>query len=1208
MSATVRQDVIQLLVNINGNPAKDQLNQLSKKAADLNTELSGMKKHTQEYIDTSASLKLVNTNMKQLRDEIGITSLSIKELGQKHRELVAIITSALPGDPGINKYISDLQEVDARQTELRQSMLGVTTTQDKVAEGFEHLGLRVLEYIGSYAIIDTIKNFFKSVIDETDKAEQATTQLQNALQNAGRSDLFDKFSESAENFAKKFSALNANDIKDVFTKLINYGKLTEDQFTSLTQVIIDYAAKEKVTLQAATDVMTQALEGNVRGLKTYGINVASAHTVTERLGLIIDSLGPKLKDTESAFEGTTSGGIATFKENIVSAKEKIGDFLLALVGVKKTQDELFDIAKEKADNYEQSLGPLLQRYDDLKAKTSLNKTEHTELDGIIQKIAEFLPSAVTEFNKYGQAMDINSGKVKNFLEANKDFLAQKEFKAVDELTSNTLKTLEAINKQRKELNSGQTTEFIGSSGGGGGGGEVVTRKSTQDEDAQKLSNLRTLQEKLITDASTLTDKYGKVLPKSISDAVDAIKKEIGALGDVNKNSAQYSKQWYDEQITEANEKLATLKKGTQDYATEQKKLNDLIAGKANIGKTIGGGDPNFDKSAADKYKQLLKEAEDFHKKLQELQFTAEEASKSDDQKEIDAVKHKYDLMLQQYDALQKKLNKQDLGILGPRGDITDAEQKELDAVTAKQKQAQFEKDQKQIKDNLTKEYDDKKQQDTLYYEGLKENQAKRFSDGEIDYKTYQSNIAAIDVKSNAALLADAEEFAKQKVTINGKIVTAVDEAEKDMTAFQKAEFEKRIANAIRAELAQAAEIKILRDLNDKADLSKANSKVIIAQTNNDPKATADAQKALLDLQRNQKKAALDVQAADAKKSLTESGDERTGLEKKIDDAIAAQKKEADDQYTKSAQDVDNNSYQARVQMAEAFASTTLSLATSLNSALNNIEDRKLQKVVDRNNKEKLLYQQQLNQKLLSQKEYDAKTAALDAKTAAEQEKLALQQAKRQKALDIFSAITGTASAVVGALGSKPWGPWNIALAAAVGLLGAVQIGVIATEPLPSATAAEGNWFRTGDKHSDPSGGIPVMIERDEAVVKADAMTDPNKYTVSGTPSQITSKLNSMHGGVNWETGAQISAPKFMQRPAQINSNMPRIMAQGGLFSTKQATATIQNNNNELSAKLDELIDEVKNQKKQLHAVVSIKEYRDKEKQYDNARKASGMSQ
>lgn len=81
----------------------------------------------------------------------------------------------------------------------------------------------------------------------------------------------------------------------------------------------------------------------------------------------------------------------------------------------------------------------------------------------------------------------------------------------------------------------------------------------------------------------------------------------------------------------------------------------------------------------------------------------------------------------------------------------------------------------------------------------------------------------------------------------------------------------------------------------------------------------------------------------------------------------------------------------------------------------------------------------------------------------------------------------------------------------------------------------GGLFGLGGRLDGPShsnGGMPVYnpitgekvaeMEGKEGIINATSMSDSNKYTVSGTPSQIASKINSIGGGVDWFGGATIS--------------------------------------------------------------------------------------
>lgn len=79
-------------------------------------------------------------------------------------------------------------------------------------------------------------------------------------------------------------------------------------------------------------------------------------------------------------------------------------------------------------------------------------------------------------------------------------------------------------------------------------------------------------------------------------------------------------------------------------------------------------------------------------------------------------------------------------------------------------------------------------------------------------------------------------------------------------------------------------------------------------------------------------------------------------------------------------------------------------------------------------------------------------------------KLQQKQAENQKQADIVNSIVGTASAVVSALGARPFTPANFALAATVGVIGAAQTAIIASQKIPQ--------FKDGV--TDFGGGLAVL--------------------------------------------------------------------------------------------------------------------------------------
>lgn len=76
----LRTDELQLRVLIDGTPARKELAELAAEEAKVNSELKGMKRNSEEARAAMAKLGEINAKQKVLREEIGLTSLSLREL------------------------------------------------------------------------------------------------------------------------------------------------------------------------------------------------------------------------------------------------------------------------------------------------------------------------------------------------------------------------------------------------------------------------------------------------------------------------------------------------------------------------------------------------------------------------------------------------------------------------------------------------------------------------------------------------------------------------------------------------------------------------------------------------------------------------------------------------------------------------------------------------------------------------------------------------------------------------------------------------------------------------------------------------------------------------------------------------------------------------------------------------------------------------
>ena len=123
-------------------------------------------------------------------------------------------------------------------------------------------------------------------------------------------------------------------------------------------------------------------------------------------------------------------------------------------------------------------------------------------------------------------------------------------------------------------------------------------------------------------------------------------------------------------------------------------------------------------------------------------------------------------------------------------------------------------------------------------------------------------------------------------------------------------------------------------------------------------------------------------------------------------------------------------------------------------------------------------------------------------------------------------------------------------------------------------------FARGGKLKGPShlnGGIPAIdpntgqkvaeFEGEEGIINKNSMRDNNVYSVTGTPSQIASRINAVGGGVDWDGGATLK--RFMNGGTFLGSNLrPPIFRS---YFENQKNTVNSNNNLEEIAELKKMI-------------------------------------
>ena len=172
-------------------------------------------------------------------------------------------------------------------------------------------------------------------------------------------------------------------------------------------------------------------DGMKQGIVIFGVLAASAGPVMTAVGGLITLMtGPAGWVVASAAVIGSVYGVIKANDEARYAILKQAEALREQISTMRTQADTYG-------NQARELDSLLQNYDSLKEKSEDNADAQRELQDVVRKIAEIAPEAVTEWDKFGNAISVNADKAKEavtlMLEARKTYLEAAKAKAEYEL-------------------------------------------------------------------------------------------------------------------------------------------------------------------------------------------------------------------------------------------------------------------------------------------------------------------------------------------------------------------------------------------------------------------------------------------------------------------------------------------------------------------------------------------------------------------------------------------------------------------------------------------------------------------------------------------------------------------------------------------------------------------------------------------------------
>lgn len=175
---SLKIDRVQLEIVIQQDQARQKMIELEDKMRSANRELKNVKKqfgeNSAEYTKQVEVLKKLQQEYDNLYDEIGLTNLSLRDLGKRQKDLNAILRQLNPNTELYKQYSEQLKEVNNRIKELRGTANETRFSLAKLADGFNRYGTIAASIIAG---LTGVTLTMRSCVNEYAEMEEAQSQV-----------------------------------------------------------------------------------------------------------------------------------------------------------------------------------------------------------------------------------------------------------------------------------------------------------------------------------------------------------------------------------------------------------------------------------------------------------------------------------------------------------------------------------------------------------------------------------------------------------------------------------------------------------------------------------------------------------------------------------------------------------------------------------------------------------------------------------------------------------------------------------------------------------------------------------------------------------------------------------------------------------------------------------------------------------------------
>ena len=540
-------------------------------------EQSG-KQNTKEYQELLSTYQSVSNEITDYKRRILENTRAIADNNEKHKQVISTMkiedmtmsqlkqraamlakqlddTSKTASPETYKKLEEELNSVKRRMGDLggaSSNFSGMMKNAFSVFAG--NMLTKGIEMVGR--LKDQVVQFFNESLEAATKADG----VEKAFKRIADEKYLDKLREQTQGLVDDFNLMKAAVRAEQFRiPLSELGKL------------LDFAQHRAQDTGESVDYMVESLISGIGRksalkLDNLGISAAELRVKLKETGDMALAVG-KIIDEKMAGNTAsidTAAAAATRKKVAWdNLKLATGNFFVdfkkgwdsmvsntvgGLAQILRGQDGAitsFNKQIDKVAELEVNIVPLVQRYDELKGKTSLNKKEQEELTTIMNTISKTIPGVTTAFDAYGNALGINTEKVYAYIEAEKLRLKYMNKEAIAEAAKNLQDAKTELAKVQNKLQNGaEYTVPLNPNI------NTPYKRAYTDEEIDDLKRQEAKLQKVVSDSRQV---YKNLDGTAIEDMIASSKKKTEIENEFKNMTKKQLKAWIDDKKNANNE-------------------------------------------------------------------------------------------------------------------------------------------------------------------------------------------------------------------------------------------------------------------------------------------------------------------------------------------------------------------------------------------------------------------------------------------------------------------------------------------------------------------------------------------------------------------------------------------------------------------------------------------------------------------------------